>query len=292
MNVSKRNGKVVPFDKNKIEKAILKAMVNGSGIVDEAEAEVIANEIEKFYEAVEKYSEKDVIISIYDIEALVVDKLFDHGYGETGRAYERYRAIREYQRERNTTDSGILGLLDATNEEVMNENSNKDAMLISTQRDLIAGEVSKDITKRYILPPHLTQAHEDGIFHFHDLDYSAFPEHNCDLVNIKDMLDNGTVINKRLIESPKWFQVACTVMTQIMAQVASSQFGGQSIAIKHLGKYLKRSEDQYYKMLSGIITSVDELNKSVEVLLQKELESGVQTIQYQINTLMTTNGAL
>ena len=172
----------------------------------------------------------------------------------------------------------------------MTENSNKDSVLIPTQRDLIAGEVSKDIVRRKKLPTRLVQAHDEGVLHFHDLDYFLQPMHNCDLINIKDMLDNGTVINKRLIESPKSFQTACTVLTQIIAQVASSQYGGQSIAIKHLGKYLKRSEDKYYNLLKDDVTNVDELNKIVDKMLQRELAAGIQTIQYQINTLMTTNG--
>ena len=286
--VQKRNGELVEFDGAKIEKAILKAMKYGSGYINESVAQQIAIDTEEFY----SMREQELPISIKEIEEYVFNELINYGYPTTARAYEGYRAVHEFKRKQNTTDGSILGLLNATNEEVMNENSNKDGVLISTQRDLVAGEASKDITKRFILPPHITQAHETGILHFHDMDYAAFPEHNCDLVNIKDMLDNGTVINKRLIESPKSFQVACTVMTQIIAQVASSQYGGQSIAVKHLGKYLQRSEDKYYEMLKNCITDVNELNNTVSVLLQKELEAGVQTIQYQINTLMTTNGTL
>ena len=285
MQVIKRDGRLVEFDKTKISNAILKAMVKGSGLVDEDVAKNVGEDALKHFE---DRGLKQVPIS--EIEAYVVDELITIGHRATALAYERYRVVQAYKREHNTTDKSMLGLLNSTNEEVMNENSNKASELISTQRDLIAGEASKDITKRFILPPHITQAHEDGVLHFHDLDYAAFPEHNCDLVNIKDMLDNGTVINKRMIESPKSFQVACTVMTQIIAQVASAQYGGQSIAIKHLGKYLKLSEDKYYQMLKDTITNTDELNKTVDILLQRELEAGVQTIQYQINTLMTTNG--
>lgn len=284
MKVLKRRGQVVEFDKTKIEVAILKAMKHG-GLVNETLAKSIPEEL------LQKYQEDGFTqVSISEIEKDVVFQLAHHGHISTALAYEGYRRVQEYKRTTNTTDKGILGLLNSTNLEVMTENSNKDSDLVSTQRDLIAGEVSKDITKRFILPPHITQAHEDGVLHFHDTDYAAFPLHNCDLVNIKDMLDNGTVINKRLIESPKSFQVACTVMTQIIAQVASSQYGGQSIAVKHLGKYLKRSEDKYYEMLKDVITDTHELNEAVDVLMKKELASGVQTIQYQINTLMTTNG--
>lgn len=287
MLVIKRNGALVDFDETKVRNAVLKAMKYGSGYVNEEIAELIASNAKEYYKATDKKH-----IPIEEIEEYVFKHLIYHECPTTARAYEGYRAVQEFKRKQNTTDGSILGLLNATNEEVMNENSNKDGVLISTQRDLVAGEASKDITKRFILPPHITQAHETGILHFHDMDYAAFPEHNCDLVNIKDMLDNGTVINKRLIESPKSFQVACTVMTQIIAQVASSQYGGQSIAVKHLGKYLQRSEDKYYEMLKNCITDVNELNNTVSVLLQKELEAGVQTIQYQINTLMTTNGTL
>ena len=277
----KRDGTMVPFDATKIENAILKAMKYGSGLVDEQVAKDVANEIAAL----------DIeIISIQLVETLVFNSLVRKGHKTTARSYEGYRAVQEFKRKHNTTDTGILGLLDATNDEVMRENSNKDGVLASTQRDLVAGEVSKDITDRFLLPSHLVQAHKDGILHFHDRDYFMQPIFNCCLINIKDMFDKGTVINKRLIETPKGFQVACTVLTQIIAQVASNQYGGQSIAIKHLGKYLKLSEEKYYRMLKDVITDTDELNKAVEVLLAKELRSGVQTIQYQINTLMTTNG--
>ena len=280
--VIKRNGQIVEFDETKIESAILKAMNYGSGIVDKVLAELIANEI--------KHSVKDERISIREIEILVCNKLIANGHKATAHAYEEYRKIREFKRQENTTDGSVLGLIACTNEEVMNENSNKNAMMVATQRDLIAGETSKDITRRKKLPTHIVQAHDNGVLHFHDTDYFMQPMFNCSLVNIKDMLDNGTVINKRMIDSPKSFQVACTVMTQIIAQIASAQYGGQSMDIKHLGKYLRRSKERYYDLLSDTISNQEELNTTVNTLLQKELESGVQTIQYQINTLMTTNG--
>lgn len=281
--VVKRDGQIVNFDTTKIENAILKAMRYGSGMVDKVLAEVIAKEIESNVSNGSK-------ISISQIETLVYYKLIENGHELTAKAYEGYRSIQQFKRETNTTDGAVLGLIDRTNEEVMNENSNKNAMMVSTQRDLIAGETSKDITRRKKLPAHIVQAHDDGVLHFHDMDYFMQPMFNCCLVNIKDMLDNGTVINKRMIDSPKSFQVACTVMTQIIAQVASAQYGGQSMDIKHLGKYLRRSKDRYYNMLKTIISNKEELKTTVDTLLQKELESGVQTIQYQINTLMTTNG--
>lgn len=284
MQVIKRNGEMVTFDKVKIEVAIIKAMKYGVGYIEEGVAKYIANSIEIFFETL------DSPPTIYDIENLVFKSLIELGLSDVARAYEGYRAIQQFKRETNTTDESIMGLINATNVEVLKENSNKDDRLASTQRDLIAGEVSKDIARRKVIPAHIVQAHDEGILHWHDLDYAIQKIHNCDLIDIKDMLDNGTVINKRMIESPNSFQVACTVMTQIIAQVASSQFGGQSLAIKHLGKYLKKSEEKYYVMLKDIITDMDELNATVSTLLQKELEAGVQTIQYQINTLMTTNG--
>ena len=175
----------------------------------------------------------------------------------------------------------------------MEENSNKNATVASTQRDLIAGEVSKDLTKRILLPEKISKAHEEGVLHFHDADYFLQPIFNCCLINIKDILDNGTVMNGKLIESPKSFQVACTVMTQVIAAVASSQYGGQSVDVRHLGKYLRKSRDKFKAKISAEfkdLVSEDVIDKMVEERLADELRSGVQTIQYQINTLMTTNG--
>ena len=281
--VVKRDGKIVVFDKQKITKAVLKAMKYGSGIVNEKVAYLIADDIEKV-------ATKEGKITIFEVEKLVFDLLILYGEELTARAYEGYRAIQSFKRETNTTDESIMGLIRGTNEEVMRENSNKNAILLSTQRDLIAGEVSKDLARRHLIPPHIIQAHDEGVLHFHDADYFAQSMYNCCLVNIKDMLENGTVINKRRIDSPNTFQVACTVLTQIIAQVASVQYGGQSMNIKHLGMFLKRSEDRYYEMLKDIITDIDELNKTVQKLLKKELSSGIQTIQYQINTIMSVNG--
>jgi ribonucleoside-triphosphate reductase len=284
MNVIKRDGSSVKFDETKIYNAIMKAMKYGSGVVDKEIAKKIYYEIESIF------SKSNTNPTIFQIETYVYLKLIENGHELTAKSYEGYRAIQSFKRETNTTDHSILGLIDMTNEDVINENSNKNAMMASTQRDLIAGEVSKDITRRKKLPSRIVQAHDEGILHFHDMDYFMQSIFNCCLINIKDMLDNGTVINKRMIESPKSFQVACTVMTQIIAQVASSQYGGQSVDIRHLGKYLRRSKEKYYKMLEGTINDKTELDKTVNALTKKELDSGVQTIQYQINTLMTTNG--
>ncbi|MEG0325407.1 MAG: anaerobic ribonucleoside-triphosphate reductase [Cellulosilyticaceae bacterium] len=284
MQVLKRDGNAVKFDETKIYNAIMKAMKYGSGIVDDSMARKISNEIKA------TFSTLNTIPTIFQIETYVYLKLIENGHELTAKSYEGYRAIQGFKRETNTTDDSILGLIDLTNEEVMNENSNKNAMMASTQRDLIAGEVSKDISRRKKLPARIVQAHDEGVLHFHDMDYFMQSIFNCCLINIKDMLDNGTVINKRMIESPKSFQVACTVMTQIIAQVASSQYGGQSVDVRHLGKYLRRSRDKYYLMLKDSITDETQLLRTVELLTKKELTSGVQTIQYQINTLMTTNG--
>ncbi len=284
MQVIKRDDSVVAFDETKIYEAIIKAMKYGSGIVDEAIAQKIAQEI---HVIVAKFPASP---TIFQIETYVYLKLIENGHELTAKAYEGYRAIQAFKREINTTDHSILGLIDLTNEEVMNENSNKNAMMASTQRDLIAGEVSKDISRRKKLPARIVQAHDEGVLHFHDMDYFMQSIFNCCLINIKDMLDHGTVINGRMIESPKSFQVACTVMTQIIAQVASSQYGGQSVDIRHLGKYLRKSRERYATLLKNTITNSEELQKAIDDLLRKELQSGVQTIQYQINTLMTTNG--
>jgi len=285
VDVIKRDGQVVQFDEGKIYNAIVKAMRFGSGMVNLEIAKKIAFEIkEKFLQT------PKVIPTIFQIETEVYLKLIDNNHQITAKSYEGYRAIQAFKRETNTTDNSILSIIALTNEEVMNENSNKNAMMASTQRDLIAGEVSKDISRRKKLPTRIVQAHDDGILHFHDLDYFMQSIFNCCLINIKDMLDNGTVINKRMIESPKSFQVACTVMTQIIAQVASSQYGGQSVDVRHLGKYLRRSRNKYYELLKDSIADEEALKKSVDILTAKELSSGVQTIQFQINTLMTTNG--
>jgi len=282
--VIKRDGTKAIFESTKISNAILKAMRYGSGIVDENVAMSVAAEIKDFFEKSGKAP------TIGEIERLVYVKLTEKGHLETARSYEGYRAIQQFKREANTTDDSILSLVDFSNEEVMQENSNKNAIIASTQRDLIAGEVSKDITRRKKLPARIVQAHDEGVLHFHDMDYFMQSIFNCCLINIKDMFDNGTVINKRMIESPKSFQVACTVMTQIIAQVASSQYGGQSIDIRHLGKYLRVSKQKYYDLLGSSITNEAELEATVETLIKRELTAGVQTIQYQINTLMTTNG--
>ena len=230
---------------------------------------------------------------VEDIQDMIEQKLMAERKYELAKKYIIYRYTREMVRRANTTDDSIMSLIKNSNKDVMEENSNKNAYIASTQRDLIAGEVSKDLTKRVLLPEKIIKAHEEGVIHFHDMDYYLQSIFNCCLINIGDMLENGTVMNGKLIESPKSFQVACTVMTQIISAVASSQYGGQSVDIRHLGKYLRKTRDKYerhYKEKYGDIISDEIRERFIDDRLRDELRSGVQTIQYQINTLMTTNG--
>lgn len=286
MKVIKRDGRAVEFDRQKIQVAIEKANNEVKG-----REKATKEEIKDIIRHIEELDKKRILVE--DIQDIIEQQLMDIKKFELAKKYIVYRYTRALVRKQNTTDESILGLIKTTNKEVMEENSNKNAVVASTQRDLIAGEVSKDLTKRMLLPEKISKAHEEGILHFHDADYFLQPIFNCCLINIGDMLDNGTVMNGKLIESPKSFQVACTVTTQIIAAVASSQYGGQSVDIKHLGKYLRKSynkfknklNEQYKGKLSDAI--IDDIAKQQ---LQGELSAGVQTIQYQINTLMTTNG--
>ena len=286
MIVIKRDGQEVNYNRSKIIVAI------GKANEEVPEEERISNqEIEEIVSYVETRKRKRILVE--DIQDIIEQKLMALGKFDLAKRYIVYRYTRELVRRANTTDDSILSLIKNSNKEVMEENSNKNATAASTQRDLIAGEVSKDLTKRLLLPEKIAKAHEEGILHFHDADYFVQPIFNCCLINIQDMLDNGTVMNGKLIESPKSFQVACTVMTQIISAVASSQYGGQSVDLKHLGKYLRKSHDKYekaYRAHFGDEFDDDAIEKLVQDRLKDELKSGVQTIQYQINTLMTTNG--
>ena len=286
MKVIKRDGSTVAFDRSKIIKAIQTA----NDAVDE-EHRVSDEEIEQIVCNIEKKKRDRYLVE--DIQDMVEHDLMMLKKYTLTKAYIIYRYERALVRHANTTDESILSLIKNSNKDVMEENSNKNAVMASTQRDLIAGEVSKDLTRRILLPEEISKAHEEGAIHFHDADYFLQPIFNCCLINIGDMLDNGTVMNGKMIESPKSFQVACTIMTQIIAAVASSQYGGQSVDVGHLGKYLRRSRDKFISQLKR--TMGDELEESVilkiaDARLRDELRSGVQTIQYQINTLMTTNG--
>lgn len=279
----KRDGTLVEFNREKIYNAIMKAMKLGSGIVSEPTARLISLEAEN------KYGKVDTV-SIFEIETFVFERLVHHGHELTAKAYEGYRAIQSFKRETNTTDNSILGLIRGTNKEVINENSNKNGYISSTQRDLIAGEVSKDLSRRHLIPAHIVQAHDEGVIHYHDMDYALQQIPNCCLVNLKDMLDNGTVINGKRVDSPNSFLTACTIATQIMAQIAGGQYGGQTSSLSHLAPYVRKSKERYYNLLKDSITNIDDLNNAVDKLLKKEVASGVQTIQYQIQTLATANG--
>ena len=284
--IRKRNGNLDDFNAKKIENAIIKTIeqVGDTSKGNYVAAYVVSKEIET------KINANDKLYSIYDIENMVFDLLCQQDKELLAKCYTEFKAVQAFKRQTNTTDESILSLLNRTNEEVMKENSNKNAVLASTQRDLIAGETSKDIARRKLLPAHIVKAHDDCVLHYHDMDYAMQKIFNCCLVDIKDMLDNGTVINGKMVESPQSFQTACTILTQIIAQISSGQYGGQSVNVKHLGKYLFRSEAKYANMLKDIITNDNEFEEAVQNLLIKELKAGVQTIQYQINTLMTTNG--
>ena len=286
MIVIKRDGHTVPYDRQKIITAIKKANAE----VEPAE-KVDDETIENIVTGIEAKNRNRMLVE--DIQDIIEQNLMDRKKFVLAKTYIIYRYTRELVRKANTTDDSILSLIKNSNKDVMEENSNKNATVASTQRDLIAGEVSKDLTRRILLPEKISKAHEEGILHFHDADYFLQPIFNCCLINIGDMLDNGTVMNGKLIESPKSFQVACTVMTQIISAVASSQYGGQSVDIRHLGKYLRKSYNKFKKNLTkkyqGQLPD-DLIEGIVRDQLKTELKSGVQTIQYQINTLMTTNG--
>ena len=285
MQVVKRDGTFADYDRTKIAVAIGKANAD----VDENER-ASEKEIKEILEFIEHKNRKRMLVE--DIQDIIEERLMAYGHYELAKKYIIYRFTRALIRKANTTDEAILGLIRNSNKDLMEENSNKNALAASTQRDLIAGEVSKDLTRRILLPEKIAKAHDEGILHFHDADYFIQPIFNCCLINIGDMLDNGTVMNGKLIESPKSFQVACTITTQIIAAVACSQYGGQSVDIRHLGKYLRRSKEKFRRHYREIFPDITE--EKMETLLadrvQEELRAGVQTIQYQINTLMTTNG--
>ncbi len=286
MKVIKRDGTTCDFDRKKIAVAISKAnyAVDEEDRITDAQIQEIADDIA---------SRHRMRVLVEDIQDMVEEKLMELQKYQLMKAYILYRYERALIRKANTTDESILSLIRNSNKDVMEENSNKNARTASTQRDLIAGEVSKDLTKRILLPEHISKAHEEGAIHFHDADYFLQPIFNCCLINIKDMLENGTVMNGKMIESPKSFQTACTITTQIIASVASSQYGGQSVNIAHLGKYLRRTKEKYAEQCNEHFgdTLTEEMKaKFVDLRVKEALKAGVQTIQYQINTLMTTNG--
>ena len=291
-NVIKRNGEEVHFDRAKIVNAITKANGNVERIhqMNPYQIEAIADTI------AEQVQETPHAVNVEDIQDMVETSIMEMRGYEVAQKYVRYRYRRELKRKSNTTDNGILALLDHINEEVNQENSNKNPVINSTQRDYMAGEVSKDLSKRVLLPEEIVRAHEEGIIHFHDTDYFAQKEHNCDLINLEDMLQNGTVISETMIEKPHSFFTACNVTTQIVAQVASNQYGGQSISLTHLAPFVQISREKIRASVRdefdavGVAVTEDKINSIAEKRLREEIRRGVQTIQYQVVTLLTTNG--
>ena len=291
MKIIKRNGSEVDFDLNKIVVAVTKANAACE------KQELTASQIQEIAEYVEfKTVKANRALSVEEIQDIVEDQIMAQGAFEVARRYVRYRYTRSLIRKANTTDNQILSLIECNNEEVKQENSNKNPTVNSVQRDYMAGEVSKDITKRILLPQDIVEAHEAGIIHFHDSDYFAQHMHNCDLVNLEDMLQNGTVISGTMIEKPHSFSTACNIATQIIAQVASSQYGGQSISLAHLAPFVQISREKIRASVQkeaeafGATANQEQINKIAEERLRDEIRRGVQTIQYQVVTLLTTNG--
>lgn len=289
----KENGVKVQFDKNKIKKAIIAAMKDG-GIYLPDIARIIASDAGKFFT---NGKSQDGCVTRDQVDKYIFDRLIHYGQNLTAKSYEDFKVLRKYQKQTYDTDQAILSLLNGTNEEIIKENSNKASLIAPTQRDLIAGETSKSISRRKLIPPHLLHAHDEGILHIHDLDYYIQAIFNCDLINLKDMLDNGTVINEVLIETPKSFRTASTITTQAVAQVSSNQYGGQTFTTAHLAPYVRVSLEKHLAQLKKDFYDVLSIENKDEFLLKKawertrqEVADGVQTIQYQLNTLMTTNG--
>ena len=292
MKIIKRNGSEAVFDITKIIAAITKA----NHVVPESQRLTKEQIIEISDHVQTSCLSRSHAMNVEEIQDLVEDEIMQTGAFEVARKYITYRYVQSLKRTHNTTDDKILSLIECNNEEVKQENSNKNPTVNSVQRDYMAGEVSKDLTMRMLLPPEIVKAHEEGIIHFHDADYYAQHMHNCDLVNLDDMLQNGTVISGTLIEKPHSFSTACNIATQIIAQVASSQYGGQSISLTHLAPFVDVSRKKIRRDVEaemqdlGIAPGEEKLSEIVEKRLREEIKRGVQTIQYQVVTLMTTNG--
>ena len=292
MKIIKRSGQEVEFDVSKIENAIRKASqaVDYKSALSEGRIKLIAEEVAGVCAA------RDRAMTVEEIQDVVENKIMEMGSREIAKKYIVYRYKRQLARKANTTDEQILSLIECNNEDVKQENSNKNPTINSVQRDYMAGEVSKDVAARLLLPQDVVQAHREGLIHFHDMDYYAQHMHNCDLVNLEDMLQNGTVISGTMIEKPKSFSTACNIATQIIAQVASNQYGGQSISLTHLAPFVDVSRQAIRKELAdecaeaGVKMEKGKFDAIVEKRVRKEIEKGVQTIQYQVVTLMTTNG--
>ena len=293
MKVIKRSGKEVNFDKTKIEQAIL----NANQSVDDKKFQLKPAQIEKIMNnVINKCESLGRAVHVEEIQDMVEEEIVRTGSYRVAKNYITYRYRHDLMRKSNTTDAQILSLIECCNEEIMQENSNKNPIVNSVQRDYMAGEVSKDLAKRILLPEDVVMAHEEGRIHFHDADYFAQHMHNCDLVNLEDMLQNGTVISGTMIEKPHSFSTACNIATQIIAQVASSQYGGQSISLTHLAPFvdvsrqkIRQNTIEEFKM-AGLAEDHDAIEKIVEKRVREEIKKGIQTIQYQVVTLMTTNG--
>ncbi len=292
MNVIKRNGSEVEFDISKIEHAIASANKQ----VPEKQR-MTPMQIRRIAESVTIACDNlGRSPAVEEIQDMVEQGIMQHGAYEVAKRYITYRYTRSLVRQSNTTDEKILALIECNNEEAKQENSNKNPVINSTQRDYMAGEVSKDLTRRILLPEEIVRAHEEGIIHFHDSDYYAQKEHNCDLINLEDMLQNGTVISETMIEKPHSFYTACNITTQIIAQVASNQYGGQSFSLAHLAPFVEQSRQKLRKSVikerEACGESMDEeiISKTTECRLKEEVKNGIQTIQYQLITLMTCNG--
>jgi len=289
----KRNGQEVEFNSEKIKTAV----TNANNNIDELSKRLTEAQINKITaDATKKCEGMGRAVGVEEIQDMVEFAIMGEGTFEVAKHYITYRYNRQLARQKNTTDDKIFSLIDCQNEEIKQENSNKNPTVNSVQRDYMAGEMSKDLTKRFLLPPHIWKAHEEGLIHFHDADYFAQRMHNCDLVNLEDMLQNGTVISGTMIEKPHSFSTACNIATQIIAQVASSQYGGQSITLTHLAPFvdisrrkIKRKLEEEFKNLNIHVTE-EQLNEVVESKVRDEINKGIQTIQYQVVTLMTTNG--
>ena len=290
MKIIKRNGSEVTFDVAKIENAIRKANMEVPEDERLTEREIRFASLN----VTDECMESGHTVTVEEVQDLVEDQLMALDHFEVARKYIIYRYVQNQKRQKNTTDDKILSLIECNNEEVKQENSNKNPTVVSVQRDYMAGEVSKDLTARMLLPKEIIEAHEAGIIHFHDSDYFAQHMHNCDLVNLDDMLQNGTVISGTYIEKPHSFSTACNIATQIIAQVASNQYGGQSISLTHLAPFVdvsrKKIAAEVEAEMEGLDVSAERKREIVERRLRSEINRGVQTIQYQVVTLMTTNG--
>ena len=292
MKIIKRSGSEVTFDISKIMDAVSKANMEvvHSERLSEEQIETISNNVESICK------EMNRSLSVEEIQDLVENQIMNFRAFSVARKYITYRYKRALVRKSNSTDKQILSLLECNNEEVKQENSNKNPTVNSVQRDYMAGEVSKDITKRFLLPPDIVDAHEQGLIHFHDADYFAQHMHNCCLVNLEDMLQNGTVISETMIEKPHSFSTACNIATQAIAQIASSQYGGQSISLAHLAPFVQVSREKFIGQVrdefekTGIDASEEKIREVAELRVKDEIKRGVQMIQYQVITLMTTNG--